>query len=116
MIIFIQGLVSFSGAGHTNPPPAQPAQLQMYGCGQKAANWTFAGGGSVRHLVAYAPRGVMTLRNDAIVFGSFIGDKVKKENDGDVTYDPSVASIMPPGWSGGGGGAAKMIKRTWTEF
>ncbi|MAG56108.1 MAG: hypothetical protein CMJ83_07445 [Planctomycetes bacterium] len=74
--------------------------------------------------VLYAPNGVVTVKDDGVLFGTAYGKKLRIKNDGKIHYDEALKRILNlgtgtgkatswPAGSGGGGGENVLSLLSW---
>ena len=103
--IYVSGAMSIGGGGFVNFNNASN-NLQIWGCGTDASNWSINGNTAV-HMTVYAPNHPLTISGSGDRIGSFTGASLTKTGSGGVAMDFTLASPT---------GTFVFVDGSWTQL
>ncbi len=106
MQIYVSGAFLLQGQGFNNPPPNTAANVQIWGCGVDTSDWVHQGQND-SWLTIYAPNHDLLLQGQGDKNGSFVGQSVLKQGNGDLTYDLALLNL---------GGNVTVVPGSWAEL
>ncbi len=103
--IYVSGTLSVSGGGFVNPNNTSN-NLQIWGCGTDATDWSINGNSAV-YMTVYAPNHDLTISGGGDRFGSFTAAYLTKTGSGLVEMDFTLASPT---------GVFVVVGGSWTQL